>query len=134
MKRIVWGTSVLCLLLMAALAVSQDKNPTVKDIMTRAHKGSTSVLTMLGRELKAEEPDWPDVQKQTKELLTLGTSLGKNEPPKGSKESWQRLTQQYVRSAEALDKAAQDKDRAVAMATRLRIAGSCAACHKAHRP
>src|SRR5437660_7605067 len=91
MKRILWGAGVLGLLLGASVALSQDKNPTVKEIMTRAHKGSGSVLTLLGRELKAEEPNWSDVQKQTKELLTLGGSLGKNEPPKGSTESWQRL-------------------------------------------
>jgi cytochrome c556 len=125
---------VLGLLLGVSVALCQDKNPNIKDIMTRAHKGSGSVLTTLGRELKAEEPNWSDVQKQTKELVSLGGSLGKNEPPKGSAQSWERLTQQYVKNATALDQAAQDKDRAAAMAARAKIAGSCAACHKQHRP
>jgi hypothetical protein len=106
---------------------------TIKDIMGKAHKGTTSVLTVLGKELKAEEPGWADVQKQTKELLSLGEGLGKNTPPKGEKDSWSQLTAAYVKTARELDAAAQKKDKATAAAAQAKLAVSCKACHLAHR-
>jgi cytochrome c556 len=138
MKRL---ACVLGLLAVAALAVwvgqpllAADKEPTVKEIMTKAHKGGNSLLAKLGKELKAEEPPWETVQQQTKELVTLGASLGKNKPPKGSQESWDRLTKAYLATAKALDGAAKEKGLAVARAQHKALTQQCGACHKAHRP
>ncbi len=125
--------AVVTLTLSPTSAIAQ-KDPSVKEIMTRAHKGGDSILTRLGRQLKSDSPDWAQVQEETKELVKLGTSLGKNEPPKGDKASWDRLTKEYVTNAEALDTAAQKKDRPTAAASQRKLAGSCQACHKAHRP
>lgn len=106
---------------------------TIKDIMGKAHKGTTSVLTVLGKELKADEPTWADIQKQTKELLGLGEGLGQNTPPKGERDSWSQLTGAYVKTAKELDAAAQQKDKTTAAAAQSKLAGSCKACHLAHR-
>jgi cytochrome c556 len=130
MKRLACGVAGLALL---AVGVAMAADPTIKDIMARAHKGSKSLLGTINTELKQDEPDWNDVQKDSKELLDLGKSLGKNEPPRGDKESWDRLTKAYEASAEALQSAAESKNQQAAKTALGKIQGSCKACHMAHR-
>jgi hypothetical protein len=110
-----------------------EKTPPIKEIMTKAHKGGNSLIQTIGKELKAAEPAWTDVQKKTKELVKLGTALGKNEPPKGEQASWEKLTKEYLQNAKALDEAANKKDKASALASHKKLTGACASCHKAHK-
>jgi hypothetical protein len=138
MKRLVALACVAAVLAAAVLATGPagaqgDKAPTVKEIMGKAHKGPNSVIATLGKELRADDPDWADIQKHTKELVTLGSGLAKNEPPKGEKASWQKLTQGYVTTARDLDAAAQRKDKNAATAAHKKLTGSCTGCHNAHR-
>jgi cytochrome c556 len=130
MKRLVCAAAGLALL--AGIAMAAD--PTIKEIMTRAHKGSKSLLTNMNTELKEDEPDWNDVQKDSKELVELGTSLGKNRPPKGEQTTWERLTKNYVTNAKALEAAAQSKDKSAAKASLGKLQMSCRECHMNHRP
>ena len=130
--------AVLALGMIAAATVSSSladdsKTPTIKEIMDKAHKGGTSLIQTIGKELKSDSPDWTSLQKQSKELVSLGTSLGKNEPPKGSKESWEKLTKAYVANAKTLYAAAEKMDKEAATAAQKKIMGSCTACHKAHK-
>jgi len=134
-----WGGAALAAML-TGLAVSwtqssaeDDKEPSIKAIMTKAHKGGDSLLATVGKDLKAADPDWEDVQKKTKELVKLGTSLGKNEPPKGEKASWEKLTKSYLDTAKQLDKGAQAKEKSKAVAAHTKLTKMCAACHKAHK-
>jgi hypothetical protein len=113
---------------------NKDKDLTIKDIMTKAHKGADSLIGKLAKELKDTEPDWGPIQKQTKELVDLGTSLCKCTPPKGEKESWEKLTKGYVDNAKEMDAAAQKKDQEVT-AARLKTATTfCGKCHSVHKP
>jgi hypothetical protein len=112
---------------------ADDKDLTIKEIMGKAHKGPNSLIMTVGKDLKADEPDWADVEKKSKELVRLGTALGKNEPPKGEKASWQKLTQRYVTNAKALEKAAEDKDKSKALAAHKKLTGMCMACHSVHK-
>jgi hypothetical protein len=107
---------------------------TVKDVMKKAHAGPNSLLANIGKDLKDEDPDWSDIQKETKELVDLVTALGKNDPPKGDKESWQTMTKAYLDKVKALDAAAQKKDKATAQSSHAKLKDSCNACHKAHNP
>jgi cytochrome c556 len=59
--------------------------------------------------------------------------MGKNDPPKGTKESWNEFSTAYADSAAALDRAAQAKDRKAALEAHGQLAGSCTQCHKEHR-
>lgn len=137
MNRLVYLASGLTLLAVLALvtgpAVAQ-KEPSIKEIMTKAHKGGNSIIASVGKELRGDEPDWADIQSQSKELVKLGTSLGKNEPPRGDRQSWDKLTKDYLKNAKALNAAAQNKDKAAAMAAHRRLGESCKNCHKAHKP
>ncbi len=130
MKRLACVVAGLALL---AVGVAVAADPTIKEIMTKAHKGSKSLLGDLRAELKQDEPDWATVQKDSKELVELGTSLGKNKPPKGEQESWDRLTSAYLANAKALDAAAGQMDKGAAQTALGKIGGSCKACHQAHK-
>jgi hypothetical protein len=131
MKRVLCAAA---LLIVFGVAAAQDKkDPSIKDIMTKAHKGGDSLIGKLGTQLKADPPPWAEVQKETKDLVDLGSALGKNTPPKGEKESWDRLTKGYVVTAKDLDADAQKKDKAAATEALTKLRGMCSNCHKAHK-
>lgn len=130
MKRLVCAAAGLALL--AGIAMAAD--PTIKEIMKRAHRTGTGLLVNIGKELKEDEPDWNDVQKDSKEVVELGTSLGKNKPPKGEQASWDRLTKNYLANARSLEAAAQQKDKAATQTALTKLNNSCKECHPLHRP
>ena len=113
---------------------AQDKkDPSIKDIMTRAHKGGNSLLAAIGKEVKSKTTDFATAEAHAKELVALGVSLGKNEPSKGGKESWEKLTKDYLDHAKKLEQAISSKDQKVAQAEHGKLGSSCAACHKVHK-
>ena len=138
MNRIVPAAGSL-LLTVAAFAVAsvnaQDsgKSPTIKDVMSKLHKGANSPLAKLKGELKGDSPNWGDVQNLTKDFVTLGKELEKNDPPKGDKESFKVLANRYYADVKVLDDAAQRKDTEAARAAHQRLSTSCKACHTAHK-
>jgi cytochrome c556 len=137
MKRLVCVVSVLALLAGMALVAgpaAAQKEPSIKEIMTKAHKGGNSIIASVGKELRGDEPDWEDIQSQSKELVKLGTSLGKNEPPQGDQESWEKLTKQYLTNAKALNEAAKKQDKSAALSAHKKLGDSCKNCHKVHKP
>ncbi len=139
MRKLAQTAGVLALLAVVALALSRtgaadNKSPTIKEIMQKAHNGDSSLLGQLRGELRDDVPEWADIQKQTKELVTLASSLGKNNPPRGDKESWQKLTKQYLERAKALDGAAKKKDKKASQVAYAKLRGSCGDCHNAHKP
>ena len=136
MKR-AWGVAAA---LLAGLALVSNpsgardrEDESIRKIMTRAHKGGDSLIEAVGRDLKADEPRWDDARKRTKELVRLGTSLGKKVPPRGGKESWATLTNRYLVSAKVLDASVMKKDREAALEARGQLKMQCAGCHRAHR-
>ena len=138
MMRLLCVLIGLALLLVGALALTPSRaadkeNPSIKEIMTKAHKGGDSLIGKLGNELKAPDPDWAKIQEQTKVLVDLGTALGKNEPPKGDKESWEKLTKAYLDNARDMDAAAEKKDKVSTAADLQKVRGMCANCHKVHK-
>lgn len=119
---------------LAPTMAEDKKDPTIKEIMTKAHKGADSLIETIGKELKADDPSWDDVVKNSKELATLGTALSKNDPPKGEKESWEKLTKLYQTNSKALVAAAEKKDKKDAAASHMKLKMMCGTCHTAHKP
>jgi hypothetical protein len=111
---------------------SQKPSP-IKEIMMKIAQEPNSLTQVIGKELKAGSPKWEDIQPQTKEFVDMASSLSKYDPPKGSKESWTKLTSEYVDNAKAMDKAAQAKDKDKAMAAHNLLSNACMACHREHR-
>ncbi len=80
----------------AALAFD-DETPTIKTVMAKLHKGSTSQTNVLKKQAQANPPDWEAISKTTKDFVILGAALAKNDPPKGDKESWKKLADEVLR-------------------------------------
>ena len=112
----------MAVVLACAFAVSQadDKDKpkyTTKEVMKKALKGPLHKKVVGGKASDAEK----------KELHELYVALSKNKPKKGDAASWKKLTGALVSAAkDAVD----GKDGAAA---KLKKAGNCAACHKAHK-
>jgi hypothetical protein len=136
MYRLLGLVAVLALVSGTSVTADEKKGdkPSIKEIMTKAHKGSDSLLSKLRAELKESDTDWADVGKNSKELLKLGTELGKAKPDKGEQKSWKQLTTAYAKNAKALEEAAGKKNKKAAESALTRITGSCTSCHKAHKP
>jgi cytochrome c556 len=138
MKRFTWVTAVFVLVsLMRVGTIPADggkKSPTVKEIMGKLNKGPTALTPALGKALKAAEPDWEKILEQTKTYIEQVGDLAKNDAPKGTKESWEKLTKAYAENAKALNEAAKKKDVQAAKTAQAKLAGSCRVCHMAHRP
>jgi hypothetical protein len=123
---------VACTVPVAAFALDDEKK-TIKEVMGKLHKGSTSQQNALKKLAQATPPDWDAIGKVTKDFVILGAALGKNDPPKGDKESWKKLSQDYLETSEKLDKAASDKDLDKLKAAQKTMGASCKACHNAHK-
>jgi cytochrome c556 len=111
---------------------AQDQPP-IRGIMTKIGKGPQSLHQSLSGELKADPPPWETIQPQAKEYAELAGTLGKLEPPKGSKESWAKSTDSFLESATALERAADAKDKKAALEAHAQLSKSCMACHREHR-
>ena len=108
-------------------------SPTTKQIMTKLGKGPNALTPVIGKELETDPPPWETIGPQTAEYARLALAMAKNEPRKGTKESWTELNGHFAQSAEALNKAAQAKDRNAALEAHGQLAGSCMQCHREHR-
>jgi cytochrome c556 len=115
-------------------ASSDDETPSIKKIMDTLHKGAKSPLNKMKSALKAASPDWEEIQKQAKVFVEYGESLPKNDPPKGNKNSFEKLAKAYASNAKSLEKSAEKSDLKGARAAFSKISGSCMACHRSHRP
>jgi hypothetical protein len=107
--------------------------PSIKDVMNKLHKGAKSPLAQFKTALKSESPDWSSLEKSSKDFVILGAALAKNNPPKGEKASWEKLSNLYFEDAKALDNAVKEHDLAAARKAHQRLAASCKACHGAHK-
>jgi hypothetical protein len=135
MKRL---TTLALLALIVAVLIwpvgAADKVPTIKDIMEKLNKPG-GLWPNLGKDLQEDEPDWEEIQRETKEFAALAAALGKNTPTLGDKASWDRLTASYAADAAALDVAAQKKDQrgTQAVLAKLSAKARCDSCHNVHR-
>jgi hypothetical protein len=103
-------------------------------IMEKVGKGPEALTAKLGQALKAEAPNWTPLQSDAKEYATLAAALAKNEPTKGAKDSWTKLTGEFAMLAAELEKKAGAKDKTAATAAHAALAKACGACHQEHRP
>jgi Ca2+-binding EF-hand superfamily protein len=96
-------------------------------------KGTKSLVYKIGQEMSEYTPPWEAIQPQAKEYLELTSSLAKYDPPRGTKESWTKLTEDYIEKAAALDKAAKDRNKQAALAAYQALSTTCQGCHQQHR-
>jgi cytochrome c556 len=137
MKRcgyLVGGIVLLVGLALVPPMHAQGEKLTVKEVMGKVNKGPTALFPTIRKGLNADAPDWPELQKQAKEISSLVDSLGKKEPPRGEKESWAKFTKAYAADAKTLADAAEKKDKDAMIGAHAKITKACTACHNMHRP
>jgi hypothetical protein len=136
MKKSIYLGSGLMLAVVVALSpvgAQDNKAPTIKQVMKKLNAGPNSITATIGKELQDDPPVWDDIKKETQEYVKLVDALGKNDPPKGEKDSWTKLSKDYVDNAKALDEATQKKDKKAALAAHKKISAACMGCHMEHR-
>jgi cytochrome c556 len=125
-KRLILAAVVLAVLAGGTVWLrAEEKKPTkadIKELMAKTHKGEDSPLGKLGKELKADEPSWDEVQKQVKELNTMAHALA-------DCDDTSKRAGNFQKSVTALDAAATKKDKAAAVEARQMLVKSCSACH-----
>lgn len=110
-----------------------EGNQAVKRIMVKLAKGPDSLTARIGKELNETPPPWETIQAQSKDYVLESGELAKQEPKKGSKESWAKLTSALIESADSLEAAARAKDQPAAKVAHDALKNSCKECHRAHR-
>jgi hypothetical protein len=117
-------------------AAPAPRQPTpIRGIMTKLNGGRQPLKATINAELKKDPPAWDKIKSQTSAAAKMAASLSEYTPPKGSPESWKKLSAAYAASASALDKAAQAEDKKAAEAawTTLFSNTACIECHNQHR-
>ena len=128
----VLGFAVVCMVGSGSYAA--DPAP-IDEIMQKVNKGPDALMSTLKKDLaKKDDVKWETVQMKTKEVAMLTDDLCKDKPPKGSQESWDKLTKAYSDNAKSLSGAAEKKDFDAATKSLKAMGGSCMSCHSAHRP
>src|SRR4051812_38896612 len=139
MKTWMLGAAVAAGLLLAnlgadRLGAADDNVPSIEEIMQKVNKRKSGLHADVGEALKAGTADWDKLKEKTKQYATLAEFLGKNDPPKGAKESWEKLTKKYADDAKALDAAVDKKDKSAATTAWNKLDKECMGCHRQHRP
>jgi len=115
------------------LSLARGDVPSIEDIMNQVNKKKSGLHEQVATALNASTVNWGEVQKQTKQYAVLAEFLGKNDPPKGSTASWEKLTKAYADDAKALHTAAESKNKSALNATIKKLSADCMGCHQAHR-
>jgi cytochrome c556 len=113
-----------------AAADDADKLKDIKGCMAFQGKLRKEVPDLL----KAKNPDWDKVQKESKDWVAMADTLGKQKPPRGTHESWKRQTDKYLGLVKDVDAAAQNKDLDAMKKSMATIGMSCGGCHSQHKP
>ena len=130
-----WAVAALTVALsVGGYSADDEKTPPTKEIMKKM-QGKTDAPGLIKRSKDAgKDEKWEDAQKLAKEMAELGKAVGKNKPPKGDAESWEKLTKKYAEHTAAIAEAAEKKDTKAHADAVKAFTDSCMACHMEHRP
>jgi hypothetical protein len=133
MNRLWRCATPLVALFAAGLVAAEDPPLTIKEVMGQLNRPPRGLTGLLRKELQADQPDWDQIQGQTRKYATLVAGLGKAEPPKGDADSWTRLTKEFLENARAMEDAAKKQDKRGVLAAHAKISRSCTGCHRMHK-
>lgn len=101
---------------------SKSSKKDIGKLMKDIHRGEKSVYFRVNVELKKDAPDWDVVAKGTKSFAEMSAAFKKAELGYTSPEK-------YISSAEALTKAAGEKDKKAVGVAFVGLTNSCSSCH-----
>lgn len=114
---------------LGSAAADEDKLKDIKGCMAFQGKVRKDVPDLL----KAKDPNWEEVQKKTKDWVSMAETLGKQKPPKGTDESWKKQSDKYLGLVKDVDAAAGKKDADGMKKGLGAIQNACMGCHSQHR-
>jgi hypothetical protein len=106
----------------------------IKEIMTKAHGGKKSLYAIVWNDIHRDRPNWQRSRKNLAEMIRLCSLLTKQEPPKGTKESWQKLVQGYLDQAKTVQGNLEKENVAESRTTYDKLLKTCKVCHNIHDP
>lgn len=130
-----WAVAAAVALAWAGTATAQPgggRGGPIRQVMMKIGRGPNSTKA-IGEELNGGNPPWKTIQDQAKDYVAMARTLAGATPSQGTKESWKEQTDNFAEAAEALNKAAKDRDLKAAQAAQDQLANSCNSCHAAHR-
>lgn len=142
MKRLAFAAALLAVFCTSFLSNSVNaqkekdkekaKGHSIKEIMKLAHTDKAALIKTIAADLKGEVK-WDEVAKKTKELVGLSDELSTSKPPKGSDESWKKVSGDYNDGAKKLNEAAEKKELEAAKTALGTLQTSCRGCHTQHK-
>src|SRR4051794_19111921 len=99
MSKSIFGLVVLAGFVGVAIAAD---DPNISEVMKKVNS-KKGLMPKVNEGLKADKQDWDALKTQSHDMKKLIDALAKNEPPKGSKESWEKLTKKYAEDAGKLE-------------------------------
>ena len=142
MKRLAFAAALLAVFCTSFLGNSvnaqkekdkeKGKAHTIKEIMKLAHTDKAALIKTIAADLKGDVK-WDEVGKKTKELVGLSDELSTSKPPKGSEESWKKVSGDYNDGAKKLNEAAEKKELEAAKTALGTLQTSCRGCHTQHK-
>lgn len=117
----------------ASEAAQAERKLSIMALMHKQYDVSRAPFVQIKKEMYRTSPDWEKIEAAAGDFLALAEALGKNEPRRGDKESWTKLTGLHVADARALQAAAKSHDREALRNVHRRLAAACKACHDAHK-
>lgn len=105
----------------------------IEEIMGKGFKKG-GLRHKISLEIDKDNPNWNDVDKNTKELVKLCETLCKEKQPQGEADSWKKLTEALTKNVKSLSEAAGKKDHPNAKTLIAKINNSCKECHNLHQP
>ena len=119
-KALLVATGLFSVMMLCSVVLAdkgEDSKYSTEEIMKKGFKGG------LVAKLAKGEAD----EEQTKLVIAMLESLAKNEPHKGSEESWKEKTTALIKAAKATAEGKEDG------AAALKKAMNCKACHDEHK-
>jgi cytochrome c556 len=139
MRPVFCTAGVVLVLILAGLvsgpvgATSDEETPTIKKVMKKLNQGKNAPIGKVKAALKGDSPAWPEIQKEAKVIATLTAALPKNDPPRGEKDSYDKLAHAFAAAAKSLEESAEKEDLKGSRDALKKISTSCMPCHQSHK-
>lgn len=109
----------------------KKEGKSVEDLMEAMH-GEDGLRTQVAKAIRANK--LADAKKPMDEWVKLAGELSKAEPPRGSAESWKKLTAAYEKQVASMAAAVKSQNKQTMIDGLNAAARGCNGCHTAHQP
>jgi cytochrome c556 len=135
------GSMAMVLSFGAAVTTAQDKKDKkddkkaektydIHDIMHKLHSKDGSFGKLKGA---VKGMKWDDASPLAKEAATYAADLPKNDPPRGDKKAWEKISTKYHDSMKAVAEGVEKKDAPGTTKAMGALGGLCKMCHDSHK-